>query len=74
MTVFPATVKPGWPAGTSCISALLSKPDLGCGHERVFDIFPVVRLQYPFGLLDYFAGKEGDASSLVPELSVSAGQ
>lgn len=51
-------------SGTNYMSSLLSALGLACGHERVFNIFPVIQLRPPFDFMALFADKDGDSSFL----------
>ena len=51
-------------SGTTYMSALLSELGLACGHERVFNIFPVMELKPPFDFATLFGDKDGDSSFL----------
>jgi len=51
-------------SGTTYMSALLSELGLACGHERVFNIFPMIELHPPFDFVKLFADKDGDSSFL----------
>jgi hypothetical protein len=51
-------------SGTTYMSVLLSELGLACGHERVFNIFPMIELTPPFDFVRMFAEKDGDSSFL----------
>jgi hypothetical protein len=51
-------------SGTTYMSVLLSELGLVCGHERVFNIFPVTELAPPFDYEKMFGDKDGDSSFL----------